>query len=326
MTTPAIDGFGVRERATWTLWADWCAAVDEPAIPARPGVLARFIAANPAAPRTQRRRVAVINGAHRRAGHRPPGIAETVREAIDTARAVRRSHLTDVAADVVTHLPDGWPAALFARRDALLLVLATSGIGPTALSQLTVGQVYADEDQLHITAGREKFSTARDLGAAGVSPTAVLEEWLRLRALQHHVPSPSITAAALRGAPTPAVPAVPDGAPMITPLDGWGAPPLDTTTALSATAIGVLLHAYLAGGAPVHRRIAPRPVPMREPEPAEHPAPAPLDPRTFDRGLAARRAAQSALADVDDVLDAVDARAGQLLEDLLQLLDDATTD
>lgn len=328
MTTPSIDDFEVRERATWTLWSDWCAAVDERAIPAPPAVLARFIAANPAAPRTQRRRVAVINGAHRRAGHRPPGIAETVREAIDAARAARRRDLTDVATDVAGHLPDGWPAALFARRDALILVLATSGIGPTELSRLAVGQVWADgaADQLHITTGREQFSTAPDLVAVDVSPMAVLEEWLRLRALQHHIPSPSITATALRGAPTPAVPAVPDGAPMFTPLDGWGVPPLDTTAALSASAIGALLRAHLAGGAPAHRHIAARPAPERAPGPAEYPTPAPLDPRVWDRGLAARRAAQRALADVDDVLDAVDARAGQLLEDLLQILDDATTD
>ena len=325
MTT--VD-FGGRDRATWTLWSDWCTAVDEPVLPAPPAVLARFIAANPAATRTQRRRVAVINGAHRRAGHRPPGIAETVREAIDTARTVRRHHLVDLAADVATHLPDGWPATLFARRDALLLVLATTGIGPTALSRLTAGQVYTDgaADQLHITTEREQLSTAHELVTAGVSPTGVLEAWLRLRALQHHIPSASITATALLDAPTPAVPALPDEAPIFTPLDGWGTPPLATTAALSAPAIGALLRAHLAGGAHAHRRIAPRPAPVREPEPPKHPTPAPLDPRTYDRGIAARRAAQSALADVDDVLDTVDARAAQLNDDLLELLDYVTTD
>ncbi|ADG80864.1 Putative recombinase OS=Tsukamurella paurometabola (strain ATCC 8368 / DSM / CCUG 35730 / CIP 100753 / JCM 10117 / KCTC 9821 / NBRC 16120 / NCIMB 702349/ NCTC 13040) OX=521096 GN=Tpau_4298 PE=4 SV=1 [Tsukamurella paurometabola] len=322
-----VDDLGVRERAVWTLWSDWCAAIDEPAMPTPPVALARFIAANPAAPRTQRRRVAVINGVHRRAGHRPPGIAEEVREAIDVTRAARRRHLIDLAVDVAAHLPDGWPAALFARRDALLLVLATSGIGPTALSRLTAGALYVDDetDELRITAaGGEEFTTAPDLQNAGVSPAAVLEAWLRLRALQHHVPSPSITATALRGEPVPAVPAVPDGAPMFTPLDGWGAPPLDTTTHLSASAIGALLRALLAGGAPAHRHIAPRPTPAGEPAATEYPEPAPLDPSSWDRGLAARRAAQGTLADVDDVLDDVDARAGKLLEELLQLLDDAT--
>ncbi|GAA1081765.1 recombinase [Tsukamurella strandjordii] len=329
MTIPAAGDLDARDRATWTLWADWCAAVDEHPVPATPAVLARFIAANPAAPRTQRRRVAVLNGAHRRAGHRPPGIAEAVREAIDATRAARRRHLTDLAVDVATHLPDGWPAALFARRDTLLLVLATSGIRPTALSRLTAGAIYVDDetDELHITTtadGGEEYTTAPDLPAAGLSPAAVLEEWLHLRALQHHVPSPSITATALRGEPIPAVPAVPDDAPMFTPLDGWGAPPLDTTSHLSAGAIGALLRAHLAGGAPAHRHIAPRPTPAGEPAATEYPAPAPLDPRSWDRGLAARRTAQGALADVDDVLDEVDARASKLLEVLLQLLDDAT--
>lgn len=328
MGAPAGSGLGARDRATWTLWADWCAAVNEQTLPASPAVLARFIAANPAAPRTQRRRVAVINGAHRRAGHRPPGIAEHVREAIDTARATRRCHLTDVAVEVAVHLPDGWPAALFARRDALLLVLATSGIGPTALGRLTIGQVHVDDetDQLHISTDTEDFATSPDLPDYDVSPTAVLEEWLRLRSLQHHIPSPSITATALRREPTPAVPAVPDDAPMFTPLDGWGVPPLDTTAALSAGAIGTLLRAYLAGDAPAHRRRLPRHAPEHESADVEYPAPEPLDPGSWERGIAARQAAQTALIDVDEALDDVDARAGQLLEDLLQLLDDATTD
>lgn len=332
MTTPAVDGFGVRDRATWTLWADWCAAVDEHSIPASPDVLARFIAANPATPRTQRRRVAVINGAHRRAGHRPPGLAETVREHLDSARAARRRQLTAIAADIITAADaraiEGWPANLFVRRDALLLVLATSGIRPTALARTNAGQVHVDDitDQLHVTKDGETFATDPALRGLGVSPTAVLEEWLALRALQHHVPSPSIAAVALRGDPTPMVPALPDTAPLFTPLDSWGAPPLDTSLHLSAPVVSHLLRAHLTGGAAPHRRIAQRQHAHTEPTPAAPIAgpPAPLDPTSWERGLAARRDAQLALAHVDDVLDDLDARAGALLEDLLRILDAAT--
>ena len=44
MTIPAAGDLDARDRATWTLWADWCAAVDEHPVPATPAVLARFIA------------------------------------------------------------------------------------------------------------------------------------------------------------------------------------------------------------------------------------------------------------------------------------------
>lgn len=335
MTRPAAADFGARDRATWTLWVDWCAAVDEPALPAPPDVLARFIAANPAAPRTQRRRVAAINGAHRRAGHRPPGLAETVREHIDSKRADRRHQLTAIATDIITAADEqvgraieGWPANLFVRRDALLLILATSGIRPTALARTNAGQVHVDDttDQLHITTDGETFATDPALRGLGVSPTTVLEEWLALRALQHHVPSPSIAAVALRGDPTPMVPALPDTAPLFTPLDSWGAPPLDTSLHLSAPVVSHLLRAHLTGGAAPHRRIAQRQNAHTEPTPATPIAgpPAPLDPTSWERGLAARRDAQLALAHVDDVLDDLDARAGALLEDLLRILADAT--
>lgn len=306
---------------------DWCAAVDGVPVPAEPEQLARFIAANPAATATQRRRIAVINAAHRRAGHRPPGIAEVVREHVDAARAARRRQLTAIAADVVEHLPtEGWPVELFALRDSLLLVLATSGIRPTALARLCVGDVFVDDvaDQLHIAPdGAEAFATDPALVELGVSPSAVLEQWLPLRALQHHVPSPSVTAAALRGAPTPRVPAAPDEAPLFVPLDGWGVPPVDTSVHLSGPIAAAVLRAHLTGGAPAHRRIAQRPAP---PSPApvalELPEPVPLDPASWDRGVAARRAAQAALADVDEVLDAVEAEAARRLEDLLRILDE----
>ncbi|WP_244919038.1 recombinase [Tsukamurella pulmonis] len=297
-------------------------------MPAEPEQLAQFIAANPAAVGTQRRRVAVINAAHRRAGHRPPGLAEVVREHIDASRAARRRQLTAIAADVVEHLPtEGWPVELFALRDSLLLVLATSGIRSAALARLRVGDVFVDDhaDQLHIAAdGAGDFATDPALVDLGISPMAVLEQWLPLRALQHHVPSPSVTASALRGDPTPRVPAAPDDAPLFVPLDGWGVPPLDTSVHLSGPIVASVLRAHLTGGAPPHRRVAQRPAPSSSPAPdvVEEPSPAPLDPESWERGLAARRAAKSALADVDDVLDAVEAEASRRLEDLLRILEE----
>ncbi|GAA0992904.1 hypothetical protein GCM10009551_054420 [Nocardiopsis tropica] len=266
----------------------------------------------------------------------PPRRPPSTRPRRDGARAhrllPRRRQLTAIAADIITAADaraiEGWPANLFVRRDALLLILATSGIRPTAIARTAAGQVHVDDttDQLHVTTDGETFATDPALRGLGVSPTTVLEEWLALRALQHHVPSPSIAAVALRGDPTPMVPALPDTAPLFTPLDSWGAPPLDTSLHLSAPVVSHLLRAHLTDGAAPHRRIAQRQHAHTEPIPATPIVgpPAPLDPTSWERGLAARRGAQLALAHVDDVLDDLDTRAGALLEDLLRILDDAT--
>ncbi|MCH9734103.1 MAG: hypothetical protein K0U78_06055 [Actinomycetia bacterium] len=80
---------GRREQAVWSLFTDWCAALDHPALPADPMVLAQFLDAHPAAKLTQRRRVSVINSIHRRSGHHRPGHVQTIRNLLNHRRLDR---------------------------------------------------------------------------------------------------------------------------------------------------------------------------------------------------------------------------------------------
>jgi hypothetical protein len=134
-----------RDRHTWSLFEDWCAALDQPAVPASPESLAWFLQAHPAATGTQRRRIAVIDAAHYRRNLPPPGRAETVRTALDVARAERLHDLVVHLGSAVAQLPEfGWPTALFARRDALMLVLASTGLPSTQIAAVRMCDVTVD--------------------------------------------------------------------------------------------------------------------------------------------------------------------------------------
>lgn len=107
--------------------------------PADTGVL---LGAHPAANTTHRRRVAVIGAAHDRHSLTSPARGEAVRAAIDTARTERMHELASRLGAIVAQLPaSGWPAALFARRDALILVLPSTGLPYTAIADLRVRDV-----------------------------------------------------------------------------------------------------------------------------------------------------------------------------------------
>jgi hypothetical protein len=313
-----------REQAVWQLFADWCDGLGYSALPADSIVLARFIAANPASVATQRRRVGVINAVHSRVGHRPPGRAETIRDLLDTRRATR-THLRAVAAaDAIGRLPaDGWPTAVFARRDAMLLVLASAAIPSACVAALRVGDIAADPgaDGLRITAAGEMFTTPATLPTQGVRPVRVLQDWLRIRSIQYHLPSTRSLAAYLCGDPIPAVGPAPENLPLVTPIDRWGAIPL-IPESLSAASISRIVTAHLNGSSRPHRPITVRSATEAETIPVLPPAHSPmLDPASFSRGVAARARAAKELDNVAELLDDVEDRADRLLADLLLLLD-----
>ncbi|CAJ1505391.1 recombinase [[Mycobacterium] burgundiense] len=315
-----------RSGAVWQLFTDWCTALGHRALPAGPAVLAQFIAANPAAQGTQRRRVGVVNAVHRRCGHPEPGRAETVRQLIDARRGAKAQMRGTAAAEAISRLPEtGWPTALFARRDAILLALSAAAVPLRAIAELRAGDVQADmlSDSLVITVNGETFRTPASLAQGDVSPRKVLAQWLRVRAIQHHRPSPRWLAAYLRGEPVPAVGAVPDDLALLTPIDRWGATPW-LPTPLRPASVSHIVNSHLNGWARPHPAITG--TPERDPiSPAlpEPPVPAALlDPASFTRGVAARRRAAGALDGVTDVLDDVESRADRILEDLLRLLDE----
>lgn len=313
-----------RDLVVWQLFVDWCGALGHVALPADSMVLAGFIAANPAAGATQRRRVGAINAMHRRAGYRPPGHAETIRELLDERRATRMRLRVATAADAIERLPAaGWPTALFARRDAVLLALAVA-MPSKHISALRVGDVRssAHDDCVQAIVGGEVFTTPTELAARGVSAAGILRDWLRVRSIQHHLPSTRCLAAFLRGDPVPVVAVAPDELPLVTAIDKWGAAPL-LPTPLSAASISRIVTAHLTGSAQPHRPIAE----ARQPEVAETVLDAPephipsLDPASLSRGVVARHRAARELDGVVDALDDVEERADQLLADLMVLLD-----
>lgn len=320
---------GHREQAVWALFSDWCLAREHQPLPSAPLTLAQFLSENPAAVATQRRRVGVINAVHRRRGHHPPGRTETVREQIDARRRQRRNQHTATVIDALARLPEhGWPTALFASRDALMLALSTTGMSAAAIAALRVGDILVDDeaDAFIVTAGTERLTTSALLPAAGISPARIARNWLRIRAIQHFLPSTTRLAAHLRGDRVPATGNAPDELMLLVPLDRWGATPLQPVP-LSAAAISGTINAHLAGTARPHA-----PIPARkpaDPAPVVHQQPdvAPrLDPTSFTRGIAARRRAAEHLETVNDTLDGVESRADQLLSDLLALLDDTASD
>lgn len=72
---PPDSQLPARDRHTWMLFTDWCAAHDQPSLPTTPELLAQFLSAHPAGTVTQRRRISVIDTAHHRYGFRRRGAA-----------------------------------------------------------------------------------------------------------------------------------------------------------------------------------------------------------------------------------------------------------
>lgn len=322
-----------RDRSVWALFEDWCAAADLAALPADPRTLAQFIAENPAALATQRRRVATINTVHRGADHPAPGSADMIRRMLNQARAARLSHLATTVAGIIDRLPTaGWTAGLFGRRDGLVLLLATSGLSFEQISALRRGDLSVDGEALVIDGAHPiRLEPLADPGA--LSPAQVYQRWLQILEFQDRAPSTALLADRLDAdtLPTEYLPrpvteemlARRRNAPLFTPIDRWGHTPFDRS-ALSAQSIAGIVAAHTSGQSPVHRpylRRRPRLDDVPEPyEPEVYPEIV-LDDQYYERGLAARRATHEALADVPDILDDVEEQADAILERLLAVLD-----
>lgn len=323
-----------RDRRTWSLFEDWCTAHDEPALAAAPDSLARFLRAHPAAPTTQRRRIAVIDAAHHRHALPPPGRAETVRAALDAARTARLRELAAAIGGIIARLPEsGWPSALFARRDALILTLATTGLPYTQIAALRHCDVTADPglDALRVETGRGVHTlTSLALAGTGISPRTVYRRWCEV--LGHHTryPNTRMLADALDAVDGTGIGGYdryfdPAGQqPLLTAIDRWGHTPL-AATALTSRAVADVVRAHLDGRAPTHLQPTAR---SQQPERIVASDPVPrvvLDPGYYERGTLARRHAHGLLDDVDSVLADVETRADSLLEALVDFLESKTT-
>ncbi len=310
-----------RYRHDWALFADWCTAADRRPIPAAPETLALFLGEHPAAPATQRRRLSAINAVHTGHGYPPPGRSETVRRHLDTTRASRLDRLGRVLLQRATELPTtGWPSGLFGRRDALLLVLAATGMSFTDLTRLRRRDLRLDDDTLQVTTRvGERFRLAPDPETGDNPAAAIYRRWAQIQTfldqypgthlLRHHLSDPTEVVAD----PLDAEQA---RQPLLCPIDRWGH--LPHTQPMTPQSVSVLVRAHLSGHAPIRRVL---PVPPQDDVDSWIEPDIDLDPAYYDRGIAARRRDHEALEDLADVFGEIEQRADALLEDLMGALE-----
>ncbi|WP_457142342.1 hypothetical protein [Mycobacterium sp. URHB0021] len=316
-------------QRTWMLFTDWCAACDLDPLPASPQTLAEFLSDHPARLGTQRRRVAAIDGVHRRRDLPEPGRAHAVQAALAARRAERLSVLDNLIEQRIALLPTtSWPAGMFGRRDALILTLVRAGLTYTEVATLRRGELRQSGDAIEIDARRQ--CVLESVIDSPADPVAVYRRWTQVQALLDGFASPRTLAYYFdqthdRLAQTAIPPLTEKSAdePLIVRIDRWGYTPLLPTPMTEQSVAGIAC-SHLVGTAPSHRRrTRPRPASIAPPKTQpDMRGSVRLDDRYHRRGLEARRRAHTELAEVEDILDTVNARAEQLLEELAAVFGD----
>ncbi|WP_432793589.1 hypothetical protein [Rhodococcus ruber] len=310
-----------RYRHDWALFTDWCTATDHSPIPADPATLALFLREHPAALATQRRRLSAINTVHTRHGYPPPGRSETVRRRLDTARAARLDRLAERLLHRAIELPTtGWPSGLFGRRDALLLVLASTGMAFTGLARLRRSDINVGDDILVVITGEgQRFRLPPDPETGQNPAAAVYQRWAEVHAfldrypgthlLRHHLTDPTEII-------TDPLDAEQGRQPLLCPIDRWGHLPHGQS--MTAQSVSALVRAHLSGRAPLRKTLSvdvpDKAVVWVEPG-------IDLDPSYYERGTAARRRDHDSLKDLGDVFDEIADRTDALFDELLAVLD-----
>lgn len=309
----------------WALFVDWCAAADVEALPASPITLAEFLAENPAGEAVQLRRVSAINRAHLDAGQPAPGRVTSIRIALDSVRSGRTLRRAEQYQVIASGLPtSGSTAALFGRRDAVLLVLAGAGLSYRAIAGLDRTDIAADGDSVWI-GGRHRIGIAPN-DATGFEPATIWNRWHTVLQFSERYPSTTLLAEHMQRNTFSDMTGLPDRkGPVAVPIDRWGHLPLPVT-AMTAAEVGTVITRHRTGASPLHtpRRLIIRPsdgTDRSDPIAAPEPVSAELDSGYYRSGVEARRRAHTALADVPDMVDDVEDRLEQLLQRTLQLLD-----
>nr|WP_296779501.1 hypothetical protein [Rhodococcus sp. (in: high G+C Gram-positive bacteria)] len=323
-TSSAVTSY----RYQWALFADWCAAADTSPLPATPITLAQFLDENPAGDTVQLRRVSAINRAHLDAGHPAPGQTTSLRPALDSARSDRTTRRAAQYQAIAAELPtEGSTAALFGRRDAVLLLLAGAGLSYNAIAELDTGDVSVDGESIWI-GGRHRIRIDPH-EFTGLQPVEGWERWLTVLRFSDRHPSTTLLAEHLQRNTFPDMTALPHrGGPVAVPIDRWGHLPLPAAP-MTAAEIGSVIAAHRTGLSPLHtprRRICrPRVDAEQVDIVRSEPSSVELDSGYYRAGVDARRRAHIALAEVPGMVDDVGDRIEQLLRRTLDLLDDDTS-
>ncbi|WAL49692.1 hypothetical protein [Rhodococcus pyridinivorans] len=313
-------------RSQYALYADWCAGMGVPAIPATRDTLIGFLRANPAAAQTQRKRLAAVRAAHARAAAAIP--AKTT-----TSASVMSPPLPwadNPAAAVVAALPTvGWPSGLFGRRDALLIVLSEAmGISYRQMERLQRSDARVIDAALQIKVGGIWISAAPE-DDPRYCPAAVFLRWARLLAfMDKWLINDALEEALIKARPLTdtsvesyaPLPPIRDDGPLLLPIDRWGGLGMGSLQhagqprGLRATTIAEILTARLDGtGSRRRRRWDDEPDWNVDDDPMVDSVPEPeLGEWDVRSGLRARADAQTLLSGVGDALDEVEREADEL--------------
>lgn len=310
-----------RYRHDWALFVDWCLAADHSPIPAYPETLALFVREHPAAIATQRRRISAINAVHTRHGYPAPGHTEEVRRHLNTARAERFDRLAQLLAQRAAELPHiGWPSGLFGRRDALLLVLASTGMSFADIARLRRRNIIVRDRVLMVTtADGQRFRVPPDPETGDNPAVAIYQRWAQIQAfldvypgthlLRYHLIDPAEIVA-------DPLDTQQDRQPLLCPIDRWGHLPHGQS--MTAQSVSMLVRAHLSGRAPLRKTL-----PVGAPDVTDIGAEPEieLDPTYYERGTAARRRDHETLDDLADVFGEIEHRADALLDELMAVLE-----
>lgn len=142
--TPAMSASYTGE---WTLFADYCAATGQPALPTTAAAVAGFLAAVPARPATVSRRLRALAEAHHQAGYASTGL----RPDLAASPAHRPGRARQAGGFIAACPTRGWPGGFIGRRDAFLVVLIeVLGQGHDQARRLTPAEITATETGLRI--------------------------------------------------------------------------------------------------------------------------------------------------------------------------------
>lgn len=308
----------------WLHFEVWCTVRRHRAFPADPAVLLAYLAAYARdSVATLAGRVAVINAAHTPPPEldltvAAPGGNELVRRAVNPDRARRGAALADRVEWLLPRLSVwGWPHALFHRRAAALLVLASAGLSAREIADLRQRDLRVDGDQIRI--GPLPRATITATGDPDRCPAVAVRRWLEIVPLVPHLGGHALLEHHLRRHTLPVIPLRADhaGLPVFTPFDYLGRPPIPLAP-LSADSVATLVRLYLGGRIPAHRGLRATPVP----ESVAPPQPVDIElADTWAAGIAARQRDSTRLADVEELLEGFDDRVAELNARIGHLLD-----
>ncbi|TWH10371.1 hypothetical protein L618_004000000260 [Rhodococcus rhodochrous J45] len=150
-----------------------------------------------------------------------------MRRHLDTTRAQRLDRLGRLLIQRAVELPTtGWPSGLFGRRDALLLVLAATGMTFTDITRLRRRDLQLDGNALVVTTrAGERFRLEPEPAAGDNPAAAIYRRWAEIQTfldqhpgthlLRHHLTDPVEIV-------TDPLDAEQARQPLLCPIDRWG--------------------------------------------------------------------------------------------------------